>query len=606
MLNKEQQTAVTTDHSAALVLSGAGTGKTTVLVSRIIYLMNTGVSIDNILAVTFNRKAANEIRYRLIKKLGYNIKTSYIDTFHGVCLRILKSHYKNKTFVILDGLPKYILLKGIIDDLNTKLDYDSVAKYIATQKNAGLRPDPLDLDKFNLVHKEYNIRCAEKNLLDFEEMIFSAYETLVQNSELLLQYQQQFSHCLVDEAQDTNHIQYEFLKLLTHTKQNLFLVGDDDQSIYGFRGAMPGNLTKFILNYPNHALIRLTMNYRSTLTIVRAANTVIANNTDRIGKVLKTDNVTGDKIKLYAAISPTDEGSFIVNEVLKLQAADIPLSSLAVLFRTNRQCHAITEQLMYNGIPFVSKGDSFFRHKAVEAVLSYIKVMVGQYEKLPMKVAINTPKRGIGDVTFDKIVTYGESHDISIWGACISIYRMEHLTKKVNSSLAEFVALVEQLKTNVLVMELRDGVEYIINTLKDLGWVVDEEGDETLNTLINLCENTNLESEGEGVTKYEQLLNYIALSEGDDSKSGVHLLTVHSSKGLEYHTVFLAGLEDGLFPHSNSPIEEERRLMYVAVTRAKTNLYLSYSKQKIMYKKMHYQDPSRFIDEISSSLIQKV
>lgn len=605
MLNKEQTQAVTTSNKSALIISGAGTGKTSVLVSRLAHHLQQGIEPEAIMAVTFTNKAASEIKSRLESQLHESLNGLWLGTFHSLCYRLLIMHLKAK-FKILTQAQQTTLIKRIVQAKEIELDAKKVLNFINAKKDKGLRAVESD-DEFEQVYMAYQIHCKEKMLMDFGELLLRSYELLVTYPKLLLHYQSKFDYVLVDEGQDTNFLQFEFLKLLTLNKQNLFIVGDDAQSIYAFRGAVVENLYKYQEQYPNHELVKLEQNYRCSKTILEAANNVIAFNENQMKKVLHTDNPVGDKITLYTANNDQKEAEYIAREVLKLQAKGQSLSEIAVLYRTNSQSNIIAQTLLESQIPFyISKGQSFFDRKEIKLVLCYLQLALNSNDDGSLDYCINVPARGIGLANKQKISDYAQANQVSYWQACESMMQANLLNGKALKGVTEFIELIDELKHSILPLSLIDALQLIIHRADLIKWFgSSEDGQDRLENLDELLQLALVFKADDALelNVFEQFLAHACLGNYDETHSGVQLMTLHASKGLEFPTVFLVGLEQGLFPSRGADLAEERRLMYVGITRAKHRLIITHAKQRQLYGTTLYQKPSVFLTEIPSKLM---
>jgi DNA helicase-2/ATP-dependent DNA helicase PcrA len=605
MLNEQQTCAVTTPNASALILSGAGTGKSSVLVARIQHILQQGTSPESIMAVTFTNKAANEIKQRLEKQLTESVTGMWLGTFHSLCYRLLIMHLKVK-FKVISQSQQFSILKRLLDTKNIELEPKKALSFINAKKDKGVRAIE-STDVFEQVYWDYQMHCKTNLLMDFGDLLLRSYELLQDSPKLLAHYQAKFAYVLVDEAQDTNYIQFEFLKLLTQAKQNLFIVGDDDQSIYSFRGAVVENMTTFQSDYPNHELVKLEQNYRCSGTILDAANQVIACNKQRMNKVLRTDNPAGDKITLYTANDDVKEAAYIVNEILKLQTKGHALNDIAILYRTNSQSDIITQSLLQAQIPFhIAKGQRFYDRKEIKLVLCYLQLALDCHDSGSFDYAVNAPIRSVGLATKQKITGYATHHEMSYWQACEAMIQSGLLNGKALQGVSEFMALIQALNQAVAELSLVDALRLIIHRAKLIGWF--ERADDAQDRLDNLDELLQLAMAFKGddaveLTLQEQFLAHACLSTDEDRGTGVQLMTLHASKGLEFDTVFLIGLEQGLFPSRNGNIEEERRLMYVGITRARKRLIITHAKQRQLYGTTLHQKPSVFLNEIPTQLV---
>jgi len=625
-LNPEQLQAVTYAAGSMLVLAGAGSGKTRVLTTKIAWLVqNNCIQAGKILAVTFTNKAAKEMLYRVSSLLAMDTKHMWIGTFHSIALRLLSKHHVEaglpSYFQILDSQDQLGLLKRLIKAAN--LDEENypareLQKFINNQKENGIRSGSLIADGlrqehwFNL-YTDYEAICNRDGLVDFTELLLRSYELLSTNEGILNTYRQQFSHILIDEFQDTNQLQYWWLKLLGDKGgAQLFAVGDDDQSIYSFRGAKVTNMKTFLKDFKVAEPIRLEQNYRSTPNILAAANAVISNNSERIGKNLWTKTGIGEKIRLYEGYTEEDEAYFVIDEIKALETKGILLSEIAILYRSNAQSR-VFEQLFYTrNLPYrVYGGLRFFDRQEIKHVLCYLRLILNVNDNEAFLRVVNFPVRGIGAKTLENLQNLAKQHNVSLFQAC------NLLDGKSKLNLAKFTDLVNLIKIDCAQLSLPETISYIFEATslvehykKDKRTGIERL--ENLNELISAV--TNFRSE-EGDDSLSAFLSYAVLESGDGQaqthEHAVQLMTVHASKGLEFKVIFVVGLEDGLFPHENgltSPreLEEERRLMYVAITRAREHLYLLRACSRLLWNKRQSAPISRFVNEIPGELISNI
>ncbi len=605
MLNAQQTCAVTTPNASALILSGAGTGKSSVLVARIQHILQHGTPPESIMAISFTNKAANEIKLRLERQLQDSVSGIWLGTFHSLCFKILVMHIKTK-FKVISQSQQTSIIKRLLESNNIELDARKVVSFINSKKDKALRAVESE-NMFEQLYLAYEKHCTENAMMDFGELLLRSYELLRENPKLLLHYQNKFDYVLVDECQDTNKIQFDFLKLLTMPKQNLFIVGDDDQSIYGFRGAVVENMTTFQSDYPNHELVKLEQNYRCSKTILDAANKVIANNKQRMTKVLRTENAMGDKITLFSANDDEKEASYIASEIAKCQANGQALNEIAVLYRTNSQSDVIAQMLMQAQIPyFVAKGQRFYDRKEIKLVLCYLQLALDCHDNGSFDYCINTPIRGIGLATKQRISNYAAAKGFSYWQVLESVVGTNALNGKALQGVTEFMALIKRLHDVIPALPLVKAVQFIIHEAGLIGWFErSDDGQDRLDNLdelLQLAKTFNVDDSLD-LNSHEQFLAHACLSNEEDKGVGVQLMTFHASKGLEFDTVFLIGLEQGLFPSKNANIEEERRLMYVGITRARKRLIITHAKQRQLYGTTLHQKPSVFLGEIPTQLV---
>ncbi len=636
-LNDAQRAAVTAPNLAVLVLAGAGSGKTRVLVHRIAWQIKVeNVPPHSILAVTFTNKAAREMRTRLEDLLGMSAHNLWIGTFHGIAHRLLRRHAKQaklpEAFQVMDSADQLRVIKRLIQAMNLdegKWPPKQFQWYINAQKDEGLRAKhQLDSGDFFqqqmlAVYKAYEEICDRQGLVDFAELLLRTHELLRDNPELLEFYQRRFLQVHVDEFQDTNTIQYAWLRLLTDGKDNLFVVGDDDQSIYGWRGARIENIFSFQRHFPNHQTIKLEQNYRSTGNILKAANSVISVNEARMGKELWTDAGDGAPISLYAAFNELDEAYFVV-ERIKAWANEGGLrQDVAILYRSNAQSRQFEEKLMATATPYrVYGGLRFFERAEIKNALAYLRLMANSHDDTSFERVVNTPTRGLGAKALDDIRVQAKAQGVSLWTAATSLVNQNALSPRPRNALAGFLGLIDRLKTETAELDLYKKVEYVNGHSGLITLYQTEKGDrgeeklENLEELINAARLFDPEQENEeNLSELDLFLTHAALEAGDmqgeEFEDCVQLMTLHSAKGLEFKLVFLVGLEEGLFPSQQSSddiarLEEERRLCYVGMTRAMQQLYLTYAESRRIYGKETYARPSRFLREIPAEHIQEV
>jgi len=648
-LNEPQLAAVTLPPQHALILAGAGSGKTRVLTTRLAWLISTGqVSPQAVLAVTFTNKAAKEMLARLSAMLPINVRGLWIGTFHGLCNRLLRAHYRDaglpQLFQILDSADQLAAVKRLIKSLNVddeKFPPRELTWFINAQKEAGLRPAAVEAwdgwaKKRVELYEAYEAQCQKEGVVDFAELLLRCYELLARNEPLRRHYQERFRHILVDEFQDTNKLQYRWLKLLAGEGAALFCVGDDDQSIYAFRGADVGNMRDFERDFELKHLIRLEQNYRSHGNILDAANAIIKNNPQRLGKNLWTEAGSGEPIRVHESYSDGDEARFIVEEIKALTDDGHARKDIALLYRSNAQSRALEHALFTAGMPYrVYGGLRFFERAEIKHALAYLRLIANSDDDTAFVRVVNFPARGIGARSIEALADAARAHACSLHAA------IPHVGGAGGAKLAAFAALLVRLR-EAASLPLPELVEHVLD-LSSLRthYQNEKEGQErlaNLDELVNaavgfVAEEGTADAAGElssdpaafssGVrpaalasTETGQLAHFLAhaaleagehqAGEGDDA---LQLMTVHAAKGLEFDVVFLCGLEEGLFPHENSlneakGLEEERRLMYVAVTRARQRLYLCHAQTRMLHGQTRYNLPSRFIDEIPAGLLK--
>ena len=636
-LNDAQRQAVTAPSQAMLVLAGAGSGKTRVLVHRIAWQIQVeDIPAHSILAVTFTNKAAKEMRSRIESLLNMSTQSLWIGTFHGIAHRLLRRHTKQAklpdTFQVMDSSDQLRVIKRLINTLNlddSKWPAREAQWYINAQKDEGIRArhmlDTADLHQRQMlrIYKAYEEICDRSGLVDFAELLLRAHELLRDNQDILDFYQQRFRQVHVDEFQDTNTIQYAWLRLLTDGKDNLFVVGDDDQSIYGWRGAKIENIYSFQKHYPNHQVIKLEQNYRSTGTILKAANTIIANNTGRMGKELWTATGEGEPCSLYAAFNEQDEAYFVVERIRTWINEGGLRSDAAILYRSNAQSRQFEEKLMATATPYkVYGGLRFFDRAEIKNALAYLRLMSNRNDDASFERIINTPTRGIGAKAIDDIRCIARDQSLSLWASAIVLINQRTMTARATNALIGFLELIKELTTQTTDLELYEKVKLVIEKSGLIELYQKEKMDkgeekvENLEELVNAARLFDFDRENEeGMGELDMFLTHAALESGDnqgeDFDDCVQLMTIHSAKGLEFKLVFLVGMEENLFPSQQSVddvgrLEEERRLCYVGMTRAMQHLYLTYAESRRLYGRESYPRPSRFLREIPSELIQEV
>lgn len=634
-LNDAQREAVTAPHRSTLVLAGAGSGKTRVLVHRIAWLIRVeGIAPQQLLAVTFTNKAAAEMRHRIEALLGFPTRHFWIGTFHGLAHRFLRIHWSEaglaEAFQIMDSADQLRMIRRMLKGLHldeNEWNPKKIQWFINAQKDEGLRPDRVD-DENNTnrrqmidLYARYEQACANASVVDFSELLLRVLELLRENGQLLTQYQERFRHLLVDEFQDTNAIQYDWLKLLAGQSGTPFVVGDDDQSIYGWRGARVENLQRYQQDFPGTHVVRLEQNYRSTGTILDAANAIIANNSSRLGKRLWTEGDSGDPIRLYAAFNEHDEAEFVVNRIGDYVAQGNSRSDTAVLYRSNAQSRVFEETLLAAGIPYrVYGGMRFFERAEIKDSLAYLRLIANRDDDPSFERVVNTPTRGVGARTMDVVRDYASQAGVSLWRAAGAVISEDAIPKRSRKALSVFVTLVDRLDTQTKDLALHDQVREVN---QDSGLIAHHGRDGHLSGEAKVENLEELVSAAQGVIQDEdselpplaEFLSYAVLESGEAqaeaSEDSVQLMTLHSAKGLEFPVVFLCGLEEGLFPHQRSMadadgLEEERRLCYVGLTRAQQQLFLTYAERRRLHGTEIYGIPSRFIREIPPELLEEV
>jgi DNA helicase II / ATP-dependent DNA helicase PcrA len=634
-LNKAQRLAVSANDPALLVLAGAGSGKTRVLVHRIAWLITAANhSPHAILAVTFTNKAAQEMRHRVENLLGRSASHMWIGTFHGLAHRLLRAHARDAglpdTFQILDSDDQLRVVKRVIKGLDID-ENEWPAKqaqwFINKQKDEGLRPADIEHngDLFTSTHKNiynhYEQACKTGGLVDFGELLLRTFELLRDNQHLREHYQQRFLHLLVDEFQDTNGIQYAWLKLLGGNRAGMTIVGDDDQSIYGWRGAKIENIHRFEREYPEVKTIRLEQNYRSTATILKAANAVIANNNARLGKNLWTDGDDGEAISLYAAFNEQEEARFIASRIKDWYQQGNAYNDCAILYRSNAQSRVLEEFLLQRQIPYrIYGGLKFFERAEVKDTLAYLRLMYNRQDDAAFERVVNTPSRGLGPKAVETIREQARLKQSTLWQAAAEVVADKRLSPKANGALGGFIELIESSYQSLHKLALAEQIQLTIESTNLMEMYAKEKGEKALARKENLAELATAAREFDGddypdLNPMTAFLAHASLEAGDTQaeqyEDCVQLMTLHSAKGLEFPVVFIAGMEEKLFPHMMSmdepdKLEEERRLAYVGITRAMKKLYLLHAEKRRLWGKETYPSISRFIREIPAQLKEEV
>ncbi len=633
-LNEAQRAAVTAPLGATLVLAGAGSGKTRVLIHRIAWLIQAeGATPHGILAVTFTNKAAAEMRARVEALLGMGANAMWLGTFHGLAHRLLRLHWREaglpQSFQIFDSEDQLRLIKKVIKAMEldeARFVPREVQYFINKHKDEGRRPqhlktggDPTERTLLRL-YEEYEQLCARSGAVDFAELLLRAFELWRDNPELLRHYRARFRHVLVDEFQDTNSIQYAWIRLLVGSENAAFVVGDDDQSIYRWRGARVENLQKFRSDFPQAQLFRLEQNYRSTGAILEAANALIANNSARLGKQLWTSGARGDAVRVYAAYNERDEADFVIGRIQQWIAQGGTRSECAVLYRSNAQSRVFEEALIQQRLPYkVYGGLRFFERAEIKDALAYLRLIANHDDDASFERVVNLPTRGIGARSLDALRESARTLSSSLWRAAGAVLGESAVAGRGGAALHGFLALIERLARDIDGLPLHEQVDHVINNTgliehfrKDKA----ERGEARIENLEELVSAARgYEPEGEDLPPLQSFLAHAVLESGETQGGAwedcVQMMTLHTAKGLEFPVVFLTGMEDGLFPHQRSlndleSLEEERRLCYVGITRAMRHLYLSYAEQRRLHGVDSYNMPSRFIQEIPPALLEEL
>lgn len=635
-LNPIQYQAVTAPPCNLLVLAGAGSGKTRVLTYRIAWLVSEAqASLAQIFAVTFTNKAAAEMKERLHQLLGPDVAHMWKGTFHGLCHKFLRKHWQAaglpEQFQVLDSDDQLQLIKRVIKSLSLNEEHWEPKKaqgYINRKKDEGIRPRQVGHahgiyeQTMMEIYLAYEKLCRDNGLVDFAELLLRSYETLKTNPELLQHYQSRFLHFLVDEFQDTNTIQYLWFSLLSQKAQSVTIVGDDDQSIYGWRGAKVENITRFEQEFQTVKVIRLEQNYRSTETILSAANALISNNLNRMGKNLWTQDGKGESISLYCAFNEEDEALFVVRQIRAWIEKGGVYQDLAILYRSNAQSRVIEEALMRASIPYIVYGGlRFFERAEIKDALAYLRLIANCHDNAAFERAIHVPSRGIGDKSFEKIMEISSDKAISLWSAGQIALDNQVLAGKAKQGLQTFMETITSLKNRLEQDDISLAllVKAIVEETGLLQFFKEQKGEKAQNRVENLRELANAVQDfelelPEDTLPLRAFLDYTALESGErtnsDDNNAVQLMTLHSAKGLEYPVVFICGLEEGLFPHylaseSDAGLEEERRLCYVGITRARQKLYLTHAETRRLFGREESRKISRFVGEIPEHLMEE-
>ena len=638
-LNEPQLTAVTLPHTSALILAGAGSGKTRVLTTRIAWLLSTGqVSPSGVLAVTFTNKAAKEMLTRLSSMVQVNVRTMWMGTFHGLCNRFLRMHWREaglpQTFTIMDTQEQLSLIKRILKQNNIddeKFPAKQMSWFISSAKEEGLRANAVEaFDEYTRKQVElyqlYEATCQREGVVDFAELMLRCYECLSKFEALREHYNARFRYILVDEFQDTNTLQYKWLRLLAGPNTAVLAVGDDDQSIYGFRGAKVANMQRFEHDFAPAKIIKLEQNYRSDGSILEAANALIRNNNGRLGKELWTDQGHGEPIRVFQGYSDGEEAAFVLDSVKAAMNDGVPLDDIAILYRSNAQSRVFEHGLFNAGIPYrVYGGLRFFERAEVKHAMAYLRLINNPEDDNALLRVVNFPPRGIGAKSIENLQQVATATGVTLWQAACA----GGAGSRAQVAMAQFIGLIEGMRIATKGLALPEIVRHLLDasTLKAL-YVADKDGQdrvENLEELISAADNFLRETGGvvhienfdgsisESEDPMSAFLAHASLEAGDtqaaEGRAALQMMTVHSSKGLEFDYVFMTGLEEGLFPHDNSlnddgGLEEERRLMYVAITRARKRLHFSYAQMRMLHGQTRYNVPSRFLDEVPAELLK--
>jgi DNA helicase-2/ATP-dependent DNA helicase PcrA len=634
-LNPPQREAVTAAATPVLVLAGAGSGKTRVLVHRIAWLLQVeNVSPFGILSVTFTNKAAGEMRARVERLMGASAGGMWIGTFHSIAHRLLRHHWREaglpQGFQILDSEDQYRLIRRVLKSLDldeSRYPPRQAQWFINSRKDDGLRAKniPEGDDPFQRtllkVYRAYEEACERGGMVDFAELLLRSHELWLKNEGLLQHYRRRFHHILVDEFQDTNAIQYASVRMLAGPTGLPFVVGDDDQSIYAWRGAKIDNILRFEKDFPGTQVVRLEQNYRSTGNILKAANALIAHNSTRLGKNLWTDIGEGVPIRIYAAYNEQDEAQFVIERIKQWQEQGGVRRDVAVLYRSNAQSRVFEERLLMEAMPYrVYGGLRFFERQEIKDALAYLRLVENRDDDSSFERVINVPTRGIGARSVDLLRERARQDGLSLWRALHALLADKQQTARTLGALQAFVKLIDELDLAVRGLQLFEQVDHVLHQSGLVDHYKAEKGDrgearvENLEELVSAARGF-MPEDLEGMTPLASFLSHAALEAGEGQaeewEDCVQLMTLHSAKGLEFPLVFICGMEDGLFPHERSAddlegLEEERRLCYVGMTRAMRELYLTYAEQRRLHGMDNYGVPSRFLRELPAELVEEI
>ena len=643
-LNNDQRQAVVHNEGPLMVIAGAGSGKTRVLTYRIVHLLKKGISPFNILSLTFTNKASKEMRNRIESIVGESAsKSIWMGTFHSVFSRILRAESMKinypTNFTIYDTDDSKSLVRSIIKELNLDKDFYKpgvIRNRISSLKNNFITPEKYynsseinQQDKiakrteFGRIYKMYSQRCEKASAMDFDDLLLKTHQLLANHADVLLKYQEKFKYILIDEYQDTNHVQYLIIKQLAALYENICIVGDDAQSIYAFRGANIQNILNFKVDYPDYKTYKLEQNYRSTSTIVNAANSIIKNNEKQIKKIVWTENITGEKIVIVKTDTDNDEGRLVANTIAEIQSKNqAPNKDFSILYRTNAQSRALEESLRKKNILYkIYGGLSFYQRKEIKDLLAYYRLSINTSDEEAFKRIINYPSRGIGMTTIQTLNIYANSKNISFWNVISEIDEHElNINKGTQKKLKEFALMINSFILSAKQKDAYTVSEEIAKQSGIFNHLINDKSPEGVSRFENIQELLNgikdfSEKAENGINKLPDFMKDVALltdqdMETEDDFNKVTLMTVHAAKGLEFPYVFVVGLEENLFPSmmsglSQEDLEEERRLFYVAITRAEKRLFLSFAKSRFKWGQFTDSQPSRFISELDNNLIEK-
>ncbi|MDR5609481.1 MULTISPECIES: DNA helicase II [unclassified Arsenophonus] len=635
-LNNKQREAVAAPRTNMLILAGAGSGKTRVLVHRIAWLLTVDkVSPFSIMAVTFTNKAAAEMRHRINALLGSDQGGMWVGTFHGLAHRLLRAHYLDanlpQDFQILDSDDQYRLLRRIIKAINldeSKWPPRQAMWYINAKKDEGLRPQHIESygnpteATWLRVYQAYQEACDRAGLVDFAELLLRAHEMWLKKPHILQHYRERFTNILVDEFQDTNSIQYAWIRILAGDTGKVMIVGDDDQSIYGWRGAQVENIQRFLQDFPAAETIRLEQNYRSTNNILKSANALIANNNNRLGKNLWTEGADGEPISLYCGFNELDEARYVVSRIKQWHEKGGALKQCAILYRSNAQSRVLEEALLQSSMPYrIYGGQRFFERQEIKDALSYLRLVANRNDDASFERVVNTPTRGIGERTLDTVRQAAREKQLTLWESCEYLLAEKVLGGRAAGAIERFLELIDALAKETTDMPLHVQTDRVIRDSGLRSMYQQEKGEkaqariENLEELVTATRQFSYQEEDQDLMPLQAFLSHAALESGEGQaelhQDAVQLMTLHSAKGLEFPLVFIVGMEEGMFPSQRSAeksggLAEERRLAYVGLTRAMEKLTLTYAESRRLYGKEVYHRPSRFIAELPTECIEEV
>ncbi|PMM40615.1 DNA helicase II [Vibrio splendidus] len=635
-LNDKQREAVAAPLENLLILAGAGSGKTRVLVHRIAWLQSVEqASPFSIMSVTFTNKAAAEMRGRIEELMMGSSSGMWNGTFHGICHRILRAHYLDaklpEDFQIIDSDDQIRLLRRLIKAQNLdekQWPAKQASWWINGKKDEGLRPSHIDAyhdpitQTWLKIYSAYQEACDRAGLVDFAEILLRSHELLRDKKHIREHYQARFKHILVDEFQDTNNIQYAWLRMMAGPDCRVMIVGDDDQSIYGWRGAKIENIQKFLDEFSGASTVRLEQNYRSTKTILQASNELISNNTERMGKELWTDGNDGEPISVYSAYNELDEARFTVSKIKEWQEKGGALEDTAMLYRNNAQSRVLEEALIQGGLPYrIYGGMRFFERQEIRDALSYLRLMSNRSNDAAFERVVNTPTRGLGDKTLETIRLAARDRGATMWEASVALIEEQVLPGRAAGALSRFIELINALEDDTIELRLHEQTDHVIKSSGLFTMYEQEKGEkskariENLEELVTATRQFEKPEEADEMSMLTAFLTHAALEAGegqaDEFDDAVQLMTLHSAKGLEFPMVFMVGVEEGMFPSQMSAeeagrLEEERRLCYVGMTRAMEKLYITYAEMRRLYGQDKYHKPSRFIRELPETCRDEV